>query len=66
VDFPISVTGKSPCGHLNFLLDLDPYNQDKKVITLVTYIPLNLAKVIYREEEEDVPFYDVCPRLVPS
>jgi hypothetical protein len=65
-DSPISITGKSPYGQVNFLLDLDPYNQDRKVINLVTDIPLNLDKLIYREEEEDVPFYDVFPRLVPS
>ena len=60
------VTGKSPCGQVDSLLDLDPYNQDKKVLNLVTDIPLNLAKLIYREDEEDVPFYDVCPHPVPS
>ena len=60
------VTGKSPCRQVNFLLDIDPYKQDRKVLTLVTDIPLNLAKLIYREDEEDVPFYDVCPRPVPS
>ena len=51
---------------MKFLLDLNPYNQEKKVLTLVIDIPLNLAKLIYIEEEEDVPFYDVCPCPVPG
>jgi hypothetical protein len=51
-NYPVLVTGKSPCGQVNFLLDLDPYNQDRKVLTLVTDIPLNLAKLIYRKRKK--------------
>jgi hypothetical protein len=33
---------------------LDPYDQDRKVLTLNTDIPLNIAKLVNREEEESM------------
>jgi hypothetical protein len=62
VESPISVTGKSPCRQVNSLLDIDPYNQDRKVIMLVTDIPSNEAKLVKEEEEMSInKFNDVCP-----
>jgi hypothetical protein len=33
---------------------LDPYDQDKKVLTLNTDIPLNIDKLVNRKEEESM------------
>jgi hypothetical protein len=42
---------------------LDPYDQDKKMLTLNTDIPLNVAKLVKgkRGRKHDVPFSEVCP-----
>ena len=47
---------------MNFLLDLDPYNQDRKVLMLDTDIPSNEAKLFKEEEEMSTnTFIDIFP-----
>jgi hypothetical protein len=45
---------------------LDPYYQEKKMLTLNTDIPLNVAKLVKgkRGRKHDVPFSEVCPSSV--
>jgi hypothetical protein len=42
---------------------LDPYDQDRKMLTLNTGIPLNVAKLfkVKRGRKRDVPFSKSCP-----
>jgi hypothetical protein len=42
---------------------LDPYDQDRKMLTLDTDIPLNVAKLVKgkRGRKYDVPFSEACP-----
>jgi hypothetical protein len=47
---------------------LDPYDQDRKMLTLDTDIPLNVAKLVKgkRGRKYDVPFSEACPCSVQA
>jgi hypothetical protein len=67
VELPISVTGESPCGQVDFLLDARPLTPRHKVLLWTLTFLYHKAKLSKKKREErKVPFYRCLSLLAPG
>jgi hypothetical protein len=64
VESPVSVVGKSPCGQVDCLKELDPTLR-QKVLNVDTDFLSNPYKLAHEKEgEQQYLFIDVCPCML--